>query len=106
VIRAATRRAMREMGNQFVLGETIEDAVTRGRDSASQGYTFSYDMLGEAALTDAEAAAFSAPIPTPSRILRATAGAAISASIPVFPSSCPPSTRATNRVSVTASWMS
>jgi RHH-type proline utilization regulon transcriptional repressor/proline dehydrogenase/delta 1-pyrroline-5-carboxylate dehydrogenase len=60
VIRAATRRAMKEMGNQFVLGETIAEAVKRGRDRAAQGYTFSYDMLGEAAVTAAEAATFHA----------------------------------------------
>ncbi len=58
VIRAATRRAMKEMGNQFVLGETIQQAVKRGRDRAAQGYTFSYDMLGEAAVTEGEAKAF------------------------------------------------
>ncbi len=60
VIRTATRRAMKEMGNQFVLGETIQQAVKRGRDRAAQGYTFSYDMLGEAALTAAEATQFKA----------------------------------------------
>ncbi len=58
VIRAATRRAMKEMGNQFVLGETIQEAVKRGKDRAAQGYTFSYDMLGEAAVTASEAEAF------------------------------------------------
>ena len=60
VIRAATRRAMKEMGNQFVLGETITEAVTRGSDMAANGYTYSYDMLGEAAVTAAEAEAFRA----------------------------------------------
>lgn len=51
VIRAAVSRAMRELGAQFVLGETIEAAVSRGKKRETQGYTFSYDMLGEAALT-------------------------------------------------------
>lgn len=60
VIRKATRRAMKEMGNQFVLGETIQEAVKRGRDRAAQGYTFSYDMLGEAAITAQEAETFHA----------------------------------------------
>ncbi|GAB5448140.1 bifunctional proline dehydrogenase/L-glutamate gamma-semialdehyde dehydrogenase PutA [Gymnodinialimonas sp.] len=60
VIRKATRRAMKEMGNQFVLGETIAEAVKRGRDRAAQGYTFSYDMLGEAAVTAQEADTFHA----------------------------------------------
>ncbi|MBF9042836.1 bifunctional proline dehydrogenase/L-glutamate gamma-semialdehyde dehydrogenase PutA [Rhodobacterales bacterium HKCCE4037] len=58
VIRAATRRAMKEMGNQFVLGETISEAVRRGKEMAAKGYTYSYDMLGEAAVTAGEAEAF------------------------------------------------
>jgi len=58
VIRAATRRAMKEMGNQFVLGETIQQAVKRGADRVAQGYTYSYDMLGEAAVTAEEARQF------------------------------------------------
>ncbi len=55
VIRAAVSRAMKELGHQFVLGQTIDEALTRGADRAKAGYTFSYDMLGEAALTDADA---------------------------------------------------
>jgi len=58
VIRRAVRAAMKEMGNQFVLGETIEKAVKRGKKRQSEGYTYSYDMLGEAALTDADAQDF------------------------------------------------
>ena len=60
VIRAAAGRAMKEMGAQFVLGRTIGEALERGKRRASQGYTFSYDMLGEAAMTAADAAAFRA----------------------------------------------
>jgi RHH-type proline utilization regulon transcriptional repressor/proline dehydrogenase/delta 1-pyrroline-5-carboxylate dehydrogenase len=55
VIRAATARAMKEMGRQFVLGETIQDAMARAADEEAQGYCYSYDMLGEAAKTDADA---------------------------------------------------
>ncbi|MEM8789117.1 MAG: bifunctional proline dehydrogenase/L-glutamate gamma-semialdehyde dehydrogenase PutA, partial [Pseudomonadota bacterium] len=58
VIRAAVGRAMQELGQQFVLGETIEDAIRRGQVKAALGYTFSYDMLGEAALTEADAQTF------------------------------------------------
>lgn len=58
VIRVAVERAIREMGHQFVLGRTINEAVKRGADHQKQGYTFSYDMLGEAALTKADAAGF------------------------------------------------
>ncbi len=55
VIRGAVARAMKEMGRQFVLGETIEAAMKRARDLEAKGYTYSYDMLGEAARTEADA---------------------------------------------------
>lgn len=58
IIRAAVSRAMKEMGNQFVLGETIEEAVRRGQKKQSEGFTYSYDMLGEAALTSKDAKRF------------------------------------------------
>lgn len=58
VIRRAVRVAMKEMGNQFVLGESIQSAVKRGQKRMDQGYTYSFDMLGEAALTDADAMHF------------------------------------------------
>lgn len=55
VIRQALRQAMRILGKQFVLGETIESAVANAREEAEQGYRFSFDMLGEAARTRADA---------------------------------------------------
>ncbi|WP_274424276.1 bifunctional proline dehydrogenase/L-glutamate gamma-semialdehyde dehydrogenase PutA [Chelativorans sp. YIM 93263] len=55
VIRTAVGAAMREMGEQFVLGRTIGEAVKRGRPYTDKGYTYSYDMLGEAARTEADA---------------------------------------------------
>ncbi|SFP50496.1 bifunctional proline dehydrogenase/L-glutamate gamma-semialdehyde dehydrogenase PutA [Tranquillimonas alkanivorans] len=55
VIRTAVGRAMREMGRQFVLGETMSAAMERGRKMEAKGYTYSYDMLGEAARTDRDA---------------------------------------------------
>jgi RHH-type proline utilization regulon transcriptional repressor/proline dehydrogenase/delta 1-pyrroline-5-carboxylate dehydrogenase len=55
VIRTAVRRAMREMGNQFVLGEDIDAAMARARAMEQIGYRYSYDMLGEAAMTAADA---------------------------------------------------
>ncbi|MDG1170884.1 MAG: proline dehydrogenase family protein, partial [Sulfitobacter sp.] len=55
VIRTAVARAMREMGRQFVLGETIQDAMSRAKTLQSKGYSYSYDMLGEAARTHADA---------------------------------------------------
>jgi len=58
VIRAATLRAMKEMGRQFVLGETITAAMVRARANEAKGFTHSYDMLGEAARTEADAARY------------------------------------------------
>jgi RHH-type proline utilization regulon transcriptional repressor/proline dehydrogenase/delta 1-pyrroline-5-carboxylate dehydrogenase len=55
VIRTAVGRAMKEMGRQFVLGETIEGAMERAAGMEKKGYTYSYDMLGEAARTDGDA---------------------------------------------------
>nr|WP_317055681.1 bifunctional proline dehydrogenase/L-glutamate gamma-semialdehyde dehydrogenase PutA [Roseovarius sp. W115]MDV2929268.1 bifunctional proline dehydrogenase/L-glutamate gamma-semialdehyde dehydrogenase PutA [Roseovarius sp. W115] len=55
VIRTAVGRAMKEMGRQFVLGETITSAMDRAAGMEAKGYTYSYDMLGEAARTDADA---------------------------------------------------
>ena len=46
---------MKEMGRQFVLGETIDKAMDRARELEGKGYTYSYDMLGEAARTEADA---------------------------------------------------
>jgi RHH-type proline utilization regulon transcriptional repressor/proline dehydrogenase/delta 1-pyrroline-5-carboxylate dehydrogenase len=53
VVRTAVRQAMRILAGQFVIGETIEDAVSRARGRAQ--YRFSYDMLGEAARTKEDA---------------------------------------------------
>jgi RHH-type proline utilization regulon transcriptional repressor/proline dehydrogenase/delta 1-pyrroline-5-carboxylate dehydrogenase len=55
VIRAAVAQAMKIMGEHFVLGETIGEAQKRARDLAAKGYSFSFDMLGEAAHTEADA---------------------------------------------------
>ena len=55
VIRSAVKRAMKEMGHQFVLGETIDSALLKGAKAESEGYTYSFDMLGEAAVTSADA---------------------------------------------------
>ncbi|MFT7595995.1 MAG: RHH-type proline utilization regulon transcriptional repressor/proline dehydrogenase, partial [Paracoccaceae bacterium] len=58
VIRTATTRAMKEMGRQFVLGESITPAMKRAAGMEAKGYTYSYDMLGEAARTEADAARY------------------------------------------------
>ena len=55
VIRTAVSRAMKEMGRQFVLGEDITAAMKRASGMEKKGFTYSYDMLGEAARTEADA---------------------------------------------------
>ena len=55
VIRQALRQAMRMMGDQFVLGTDIRKALKRAAQFEAKGYRFSYDMLGEAAQTTADA---------------------------------------------------
>ncbi|HEY6985025.1 MAG TPA: bifunctional proline dehydrogenase/L-glutamate gamma-semialdehyde dehydrogenase PutA, partial [Rhodanobacteraceae bacterium] len=55
VLRAAFRQAMRIMGHQFVMGRTIEEALERSVSAENRAYRYSFDMLGEAALTDADA---------------------------------------------------
>ena len=55
VARAALRQAMRILGHQFVMGRTIEEALERTTGSTERAYRYSFDMLGEAALTQADA---------------------------------------------------
>lgn len=55
VIRQAMNQAMKVMGHQFVLGRNIGEAQKNGRSSRDKGYTYSFDMLGEAALTAVDA---------------------------------------------------
>src|SRR5690606_9661124 len=55
VIRRAVGAAMRELGEQFVLGRSIEEALQRGQPLTRKGYFYSYDMLGEAARTEVDA---------------------------------------------------
>src|SRR5215468_1246425 len=52
-VRTATRQAMRLLGSHFVLGQTIEEALSRG--AAHPQFRYSFDMLGEAARTAADA---------------------------------------------------
>lgn len=55
LIRKGFNLAMRILGNQFVTGQTIENALANSRDNEKRGYQYSYDMLGEAALTAEDA---------------------------------------------------
>ena len=50
-VRAATRQAMRVMGNHFVLGQTIGEALKRAGSTQGRLYRYSFDMLGEGART-------------------------------------------------------
>ncbi|OYW68035.1 MAG: bifunctional proline dehydrogenase/L-glutamate gamma-semialdehyde dehydrogenase [Bosea sp. 12-68-7] len=54
-VRTATRQAMRVMGNHFVLGQTIEEALKRAGSKSGKLYRYSFDMLGEGARTQADA---------------------------------------------------
>lgn len=58
VIRAAVTQAMRILGREFVLGRTIEEGLASARDGEARGFRFSFDMLGEAAKTAQDAAAY------------------------------------------------
>ncbi len=58
VVRKSVQHAMRVLGGQFVLGETIEEAMKRAKKWQKQGATYSYDMLGEAAVTAEDAEDF------------------------------------------------
>ncbi len=55
VIRLAVRQAMRIMGHQFVMGRTIGEALARSNKGDNANYRYSFDMLGEGALTSADA---------------------------------------------------
>jgi RHH-type proline utilization regulon transcriptional repressor/proline dehydrogenase/delta 1-pyrroline-5-carboxylate dehydrogenase len=55
LIRAGVDLAMRLLGEQFVAGRTIEEALSRARRFEARGFRYSYDMLGEAAMTEDDA---------------------------------------------------
>ncbi|QKJ87548.1 Bifunctional protein PutA [Paramixta manurensis] len=58
LIRKGVDMAMRLMGEQFVTGETIAEALANARKLEEKGFSYSYDMLGEAALTASDAKAY------------------------------------------------
>ena len=55
LVRTAVAQAMKLLGRQFVLGQTIDEGLRNARELEQDGYTYSYDMLGEAARTEADA---------------------------------------------------
>jgi RHH-type proline utilization regulon transcriptional repressor/proline dehydrogenase/delta 1-pyrroline-5-carboxylate dehydrogenase len=58
LIRKGVDLAMRMLGNQFVTGQTIDEALKNSKPNEARGYRYSYDMLGEAALTEVDAQAY------------------------------------------------
>jgi RHH-type proline utilization regulon transcriptional repressor/proline dehydrogenase/delta 1-pyrroline-5-carboxylate dehydrogenase len=64
VVRGAVLAAMRILGRQFVMGRTIGDALDRAKSAERHGYRHSYDMLGEAARTAADAERYHAAYTT------------------------------------------
>jgi RHH-type transcriptional regulator, proline utilization regulon repressor / proline dehydrogenase / delta 1-pyrroline-5-carboxylate dehydrogenase len=57
-VRQAVGAAMKRMGEIFVMGRTIDEAMRRMRRPENKGFTASFDMLGEAARTEADAARY------------------------------------------------
>ena len=51
VVRTSLRQAMRILGHQFVMGRTPAEALERGAEGPNARYRYSFDMLGESALT-------------------------------------------------------
>ena len=60
VVRKAVDVGMRLMGRQFVAGETIGEALDHARRLEALGFRYSYDMLGEAAMTEEDARRYDA----------------------------------------------
>lgn len=74
VIRTAVRAAMRVMGEQFVMGRTIQDALARSNDSAKRRFRHSFDMLGEGARTSADAVRYTQSYEAAIRAVGAASG--------------------------------
>src|SRR5690606_7525096 len=55
LVRKGVDLAMRMMGEQFVTGQTIDEALKNAKPLEARGFRYSYDMLGEAAMTAADA---------------------------------------------------
>jgi RHH-type transcriptional regulator, proline utilization regulon repressor / proline dehydrogenase / delta 1-pyrroline-5-carboxylate dehydrogenase len=58
IVRQAISSAMRILSKQFVMGRTIDEGLKRANEDEKKGYRYSYDMLGEAAYTKADAARY------------------------------------------------
>jgi len=75
LIRKGVDLAMRLLGRQFVTGRTIDEALVNVREREARGYTYTFDMLGEAALTKPDAERYYAAYETAIHAIgRASAG--------------------------------
>ena len=105
VIRLAVRQAMRIMGHQFVMGRTIDEALSRSRKGDNANYRYSFDMLGEGALTTQDAERYLEAYRAGDPRDRQHAGRSPTCSPrPASRSSCPRCTRATSTPSARACW--
>lgn len=104
-VRTAARQAMRVMGNHFVLGQTIEEAMRRSEGGEARAYRYSFDMLGEGARTAADAERYAESYAAAIRHIATRAG---NARLPERPgisvklSALHPRYEATNRATVIA----
>lgn len=80
VVRTAMRQAMKVLGHQFVMGRTLDEALDRAGAGESARYRYSFDMLGESALSSEDAEryfqAYAHGIDTLGRRIRGQLGAA------------------------------
>ncbi len=76
IIRKGVDMAMRMMGEQFVAGQTIDEALRHARRLEAKGFRYSYDMLGEAAVTQADADRYHADYETAIHAIGRAAGGA------------------------------
>jgi RHH-type proline utilization regulon transcriptional repressor/proline dehydrogenase/delta 1-pyrroline-5-carboxylate dehydrogenase len=77
VIRQATLQAMKILGGQFVFSRTIQEALSRAAPERKHGLTHSFDMLGEAAMTFADAERYRLSYADALRAIAAEAGAGV-----------------------------
>jgi RHH-type proline utilization regulon transcriptional repressor/proline dehydrogenase/delta 1-pyrroline-5-carboxylate dehydrogenase len=73
-VRAAMRQAMRVMGSHFVLGQSIDDALSRAGSRAGRLFRYSFDMLGEGARTAEDAERYQASYAAAIEAIGAAAG--------------------------------
>lgn len=106
LIRKGVDMAMRLMGEQFVTGETISEALANARKYEAEGFRYSYDMLGEAAMTEEDAQRYLASYEQAIRAIGQASGGRGIYEGRASRSSCRRFTRATAAPSTTAPSMS